>query len=289
MRRSRYIEARTRAGQFSLPLAWFGLLVAAAGVLVARYGSVGPQPVLAIIGAGWVISALALGLAIVGVIAVWREGLRGAASAFSGLLIACLALLWPLSIGVQIWRAPGLAEITTDTQSPPEFLAASQAMAAKILCNRTGPSDRFAAAPNQDAAPVALFRLNPLCAKDGLLLTSPPANQRALQDRGQIHALSLFLDQPPAEALKAVEIAARALGWSIVAVASTPDGVGQVDAVAKSDLLRFPQFVAARVRPTADGSQLDVRVVSAFGQVSPGASLRRIIDLHETLQGRDGG
>lgn len=255
MRRMNFIEARTRAGRWGARLAWFGLFVAIAGVLVARLGDVGPGPVLAVIGAGWVISGVALLLSLAGIVAVWREGLRGAPAAFTGLLVACVALLWPGIVGVQFWRTPGLAEFTTDTLAPPEFTAATQQLAAAA----------------------------------GTALGAPRANERLIQQGEQLNVLPLFMDQQPAEALKAVANAARAMGWRITVVSEAPEGGGQVEAIARSDLLRFPQYVVARIRPTADGSQLDVRVVSQYGALSPGTNLRRIIDLHETVQGGDDG
>lgn len=251
LKRDRLIEAPTRAGRFSPRLAWFGLFVAAGGVAAARLGDVGPWEVIAVICSGWALSAIALLLSVIGLTAVWRNGLRGGAAAFHGLVVGCLALMWPVSLGAQLWWAPELGDVSTDTTSPPEFSSTPQAIAAR----------------------------------GGVTPAAPPANQRALQERAQVLALPLFMDQQPADALKAAETAARSLGWKITGATVSPGGGGQFEAIARSDLLRFPQYVAARVRPTADGAQLDVRSVSEFGKYSPGANLRRILDLHEAVQG----
>lgn len=251
----RLTEARTRAGGFAPKLAWFGLFVTIGGVLAARFGEVGPLPAIAVICAGWALSAIALLLAITGLVVVWRQGLRGAASAMHGLVLSCLALAWPVILGAQIWRSPDQTDISTDMFSPPAFATAATAVAGR----------------------------------GGLIPPPAPPAPRPAADQTRLMALPLFLDQQPADALKAAEMAARSLGWTLTDTAVAPDGGGQFEAVARSDLLRFPQYVAVRVRPTADGAQLDVRVVSVFGRYSPGSGVQRVLDLHEAVQTVDEG
>ncbi len=251
----RLTEARTRAGGFSPKLAWFGLFVTIGGVLTAQFGEVGPWPVIAVICAGWALSAIALLLAIIGLVVVWRQGLRGGVAAMHGLVVSCLALAWPAILAGQIWRAPDQTDISTDTFSPPAFATTAGAVAGR----------------------------------GGLIPPLAPPVQRPSQDQARLMALPLFLDQQPAEALKAAETAARTLGWTLTDIAGAPDGGGQFEAVARSDLLRFPQYVAVRVRPTADGAQLDVRVLSVFGRYSPGSGVQRILNLHEAVQAVDEG
>ncbi len=255
MKRMRLTEARTRAGGFSPKLAWFGLFVTIGGVLAARFGDVGPWPVIAVICTGWMLSAIALLLAITGLVVVWRQGLRGATAAMHGFVISCLALAWPAILAAQIWRSPDQTDLSTDTFSPPAFATTARAAAGR----------------------------------SGFIPPPAPPVQRAAADQARLMALPLFLDQQPADALKAAETAARSLGWTLTDTVDAPDGGGQFEAVARSDLLRFPQYVAVRVRPTADGAQLDVRVVSVFGRYSPGSGVQRILDLHEAVQAVDEG
>lgn len=249
MKRMRLTEARTRAGSMAPVLAWFGLFVTAGGVLVARLGDVGPWPVIAVICAGWAISVIALLLAVTGLVVVWRQGLRGGGRAMHGLIISCLALAWPAVLMAPIWQSPDTSDVSTDVFTPPGFSEAPQIVAAR----------------------------------GGVVLPSS-ATTRPGQGRSHLMALPLFLDQPPADASKAVETAARSLGWTLIDTQFDKDGGARFEALARSDLLRFPQYVVVRVRPTADGAQLDVRVASPFARFSPGSNVQRILDLHEAVQ-----
>lgn len=249
MKRMRLTEARTRAGSIAPVLAWFGLFVTAGGVLVARLGDVGPWPVITVISAGWAISTMALLLAVAGLVVVWRQGLRGGGRAMHGLIVSCLALVWPAALIVQVWQLPDMTDVSTDVFTPPGFSEAPQIVAAR----------------------------------GGVVLPSP-ASRRSEQGQSHQMALPLFLDQPPADASKAVETAARSLGWTLIDTQFDADGGARFEAIARSDLLRFPQYAVARVRPTADGAQLDVRVASRFARFSPGSNVQRILDLHEAVQ-----
>lgn len=250
MRRVRYVETTTRAGRWGLALAWFGLFVALGGVIVARRGAVDPQAVLAVIGAGWLISALALVCAITGLVSVWRNGDRGGGRSFAGLVLALATLGWPAAIALQISQAPGLHVLSTDWSDPPQC-SASSGVATSVIW-----------APWRE-------RL---------------ASQQHLQQASQLQALPLFIDMPPAKAVAAVEAAVRSLGWSMGAVTASAGGGARFAATAHSKIVRFPQALCIRVRPTADGAQLDVQVASTYGELNPRAGLQRILDLHEAVQ-----
>jgi hypothetical protein len=63
-----------------------------------------------------------------------------------------------------------------------------------------------------------------------------------------------------------------------------PDVEGQIEAVARTDILRFADDVVIRVRPHEDGTRFDVRSVSRFGRSDlgrNGARIRQVLDLIE--------
>ncbi|MFC0283796.1 hypothetical protein ACFFJB_09310 [Camelimonas abortus] len=241
MRRAQFLETRTKAGRAGRFLAWFGLFAALGAVAVARAGRITPAETLAVLCAGWAVSLAALALSAAGVVTVWREGARGGLAAVTGLVVSVLSLLWPAVAALQLWRAPGEADIVTDAADPPAF-------------------------------------------SPGFVTVSPPRPAGAGGEPGHGLALPLFLEKSPAAAAADAAAAARALGWRTGPVIAGAGGAASFEAAARGDILGMPQYVAVRVRPTADGAQLDVRVADPYGFLVPGSGRRRIQELQEAVR-----
>lgn len=160
--------------------------------------------------------------------------------------IACVAVPWQ-------WRqraqgVPPIHDITTDTESPPEFVA--------VLPLR-------AAAPNP--------------AEYG-------GPEIAAQQREAYPGVRpLVLDLEPSTAFQRVHEAARAMGWDIVAADSA---AGRIEATATTFWFGFKDDVVVRLTPTdAGGTRVDVRSVSRVGRSDVGTNARRIREYLERLQG----
>jgi uncharacterized protein (DUF1499 family) len=177
-------------------------------------------------------------LALIGV-AVDRARHRAAAVA-AGLAIvvgiAAVAVPWN-------WRrtamsVPAIHDITTDTQTPPEFV--------ELRDLRSGATN-----------PVEYGGLE------------VAAQQRAAYPDVQPAVLALA----PAAALARARDAADALGWEIVAVDAA---TGRLEATDRTLWFGFYDDVVVRVTPTAGGSRVDARSLSRVGGSDVGTNARRL-------------
>ena len=221
----------------------------ALGVL-AVLGVVGAGPVhrLGLLGARWALGLFGLA-ALLGfagaVLAAWGIGLALLARAWrsvagSGLaLLVALAATAPLLVMVRAATAvPVIHDITTDTESPPQWVALQAARAASENGTAYG------------GAAVA-----------------------TLQKRAYRDLAPLTLPLPPDRAFARAEATARALGWRIVAVAPAE---GRLEASDTTLWFGFTDDIVVRVRPAPSGSRIDVRSASRVGRSDLGVNARRI-------------
>jgi uncharacterized protein (DUF1499 family) len=117
-----------------------------------------------------------------------------------------------------------------------------------------------------------------LAARNGRVPSEPPPESRLKQRQAYPQVAPLTLDLPPEEAFEFARKAAEARGWQIIDAVKPGGrmGVGHIDAVDRSFLLRLPDDVTVRIRPIADGSRIDVRSASRIGSHDFGANAKRI-------------
>lgn len=208
----------------------------------------GPSHRLGLLGARW---ALALvGLAALGgiagaVLALWGLALAVSARAWRSVagcglaLLVALAAAAPLVVMAHtVASVPVIHDITTDTDSPPPFVA--------LRALRAGSENGVA----YGGAGVA-----------------------AQQKRGYPDLAPLTLPLPPDRAFARAEAAARALGWRIVAAAPAE---GRLEASDSTRWFGFTDDVVVRVTAAPTGSRIDVRSASRVGRSDVGANARRI-------------
>jgi uncharacterized protein (DUF1499 family) len=131
-------------------------------------------------------------------------------------------------------------DITTDTETPPVFVA--------ILPLRAG-------------APNTAEYGGPEIA----------AQQRA----GYPDLGPLTLPVPTAQAFTRALTVAREMGWEIVASEANE---GRIEATATTFWFGFKDDVVIRVTPSGSGSRIDVRSVSRVGRSDVGTNAKRITD-----------
>lgn len=217
--------------------------IAVAGVVLA-----GPTHRLGLLGARWALGLFAIA-ALLGltaaVVAAWSIGLaliagawRSVAGAGLALLVA-LAATAPLLIMVRTAASvPVIHDITTDTESPPPWVALQPARTASENGTAYG----------------------------GIAVASQ--QKRAYRDLA-----SLALPLPPDRAFARVEAAARALGWRIVASAPAE---GRLEATDTTLWFGFTDDIVVRVRSVPQGSRIDVRSASRVGRSDLGTNARRV-------------
>ena len=231
-----------RAGTLTVIALGVGVL-ALVGVLLA-----GPSHRLGLLGTRWALGlfglAALLGLA-AAVLAAWGLGLAAMAGAWRGVagsglaFIVALVAATPLLVMVRAAASvPVIHDITTDTESPPQWVALKSARAASENGTAYGGSDVSA------------------------------KQRQAYRD-----VAPLLLTLPPEKAFIRAEAVTRALGWRIAAAAPAE---GRLEASDTTRWFGFTDDIVVRVRPAPSGSRVDVRSASRVGRSDLGVNARRV-------------
>jgi len=163
---------------------------------------------------------------------------RGFPLALVSLVIGLVVVGIPWQWWRTAQRVPPIHDITTDTETPPAFVA--------ILPLR-------ADAPN----PAAYG-----------------GPEVAVQQRAGYPDLGpLVLQAPPQQAFARALAATHDMGWEVVA---TEPGDGRIEATATTFWFGFKDDVVVRVTPADGGSRIDVRSVSRVGRSDVGTNAERI-------------
>jgi uncharacterized protein (DUF1499 family) len=237
-------EPYSRPAKWSPMLAWFALVVTVMAVLLIRFGRIDYQPGFIALGAGLAIALVAVGMSFVAFVRIWQEGRRGLGSAIKGLILAALVLAYPAVMAVRAVTLPQINDISTDTEDPPVF---SRSRAA-------------------------------LEARSGRVPPDVPPETRELQREAYVQIAPLTLDIGPEEAFTLVRKAADNLGWRVIEAVPPGGrvGTGRLEAVDRTLLLKMPDDITVRIRPRADGTRIDIRSASRYGNHDLGANAKRI-------------
>lgn len=237
-------EPYSRPAKWSPMLAWFALVVTVMAVLLIRFGRIDYQPGFIALGAGLAIALVAVGMSFIAFVRIWQEGRRGLGSAIKGLIIAALVLAYPAVMAVRAVTLPQINDISTDTEDPPVF---SRSRAA-------------------------------LEARSGRVPPDVPPETRELQREAYVQIAPLTLDIGPEEAFALVRKAADNLGWRVIEAVPPGGrvGTGRLEAVDRTLLLKIPDDITVRIRPRADGTRIDIRSASRYGNHDLGANAKRI-------------
>lgn len=251
MRRLLIEEPISRAAYWSPRLAWFALAVTAVAVLYLRAQWIELLPGFVSLAAGLGLALAAAALAAVAFVRIWREGRRGLGRAVKGLMLAALVLGYPGWFAVRGALLPVLNDVTTDTENPPSFSLSRAALEAR----------------------------------NGRVPPEPPLQARLKQRQAYPQIGPLTLDVPAEEAFDLARQAAESRGWRIVETVRPGgrSGLGRIEAVDRTFLLRLPDDVTVRIRPIADGARIDVRSASRLGTHDFGTNAARIRRYLDTL------
>lgn len=175
-----------------------------------------------------------------GILARPGSAQRGFSLALIGVIIGLVVTWIPWQWGQTAQRVPMIHDITTDTETPPVFVA--------ILPLRAG-------------APNSADYGGPEIA----------AQQRA----GYPDLGPLTLPVPTTQAFPHALTVAREMGWEIVASEASE---GRIEATATTFWFGFKDDVVIRITPSGTGSRIDVRSVSRVGRSDVGANAQRITE-----------
>jgi uncharacterized protein (DUF1499 family) len=245
MARRRISEQPTsRLAIWSRRVALFSLAATLIAVIVVRSGALEIVPALSTLAGALALAILAILLAFGAAVSIWKDGVAGVGEAVTGLLIGLALIAYPAFLGVKAYRLPAIYDITTDPIDPPKFEAIA----------RLRP---------RDANPVAYAGL-----------------YTAEQQRVAYSDIEPDLvTASPQEAYNAVLKVIAKRKWHVVDArppqANAPRD-GLIEAIARTPILGFRDDVAVRVRPTQEGSRIDVRSASRYGRHDLGANAARV-------------
>lgn len=177
-------------------------------------------------------AAAAIALALPGVRAGW--GLRLTLA----LLAGATSALPPAEFVRRVKAVPSIHDITTDVESPPQFVAIL-----KLRAGATNPPDY------------------------------PGPHIGELQGIAYPQLRPLQLAAPPREVFARAAAASEGMGWEVVA---KDPAAGRIEAVATTRWFGFKDDVVIRVAPAGTGSRVDLRSKSRVGRSDLGANAARI-------------
>jgi hypothetical protein len=262
---SRLAISAKRLAKISLLLALTALAAAHAHGVTARFFAAltlrpnnVPDP-----GLGLFIFLVALAVAVVALVfvaaaavSIWMRGRRGVPQLIVALLLVALLAPYPAYLALSADNAAWLADISTDTDDPPAFSTAPDALAA-----RGG-------------------------------WTPPPLapERRREQEAAYPDVKTISLDMETEEAFKATREAVTQLKWKILEEVH-PGGArrpeGHVEALARSTALGIPRLVSIRIRPVEGETRIDVRVVTRYLPSDLGAGATLIGQLGDIVEEKD--
>jgi uncharacterized protein (DUF1499 family) len=233
-------EPMSQLALWSSRLAWFALAVTVLSIIIVRSGLLEIVPALATFAAALVFAGLAVLLALVSFIAIWRQGLAGLGRALLGLLLGLCLLAYPAYLGYRATKLPAINDITTDPANPPRF--------------------------------DVLARLRPRGTND-----YPGTKVAALQRAAYPDILPLQVDVLPPMAFNiALKLVAKRKWHVVDAQPPAPNRAGVIEAVARTPIMGFRDDVVIRVSGLDGGARIDLRSASRFGTSDFGDNAKRI-------------
>jgi len=244
MRRLILEEPVSRPAKWSPTVATFALVVTVMAVALIRFGRIDYTPGFVVLGTGLGLALLAIVLSGLAFLRIWQEGRRGLGSAVQGMVIAVAVLAYPSWFAFKAVTLPPINDVSTDTDNPPAFSRSRAALDARG--GRVPP----------DVTPA----------------------DRDLQREAYQQIAPLTLDLSPDEAFEIVRKAAQNRGWEIIEAVKPGGriGLGRLEAVDRTFLLRLPDDITVRLRPRVDGTRIDIRSASRTGRHDLGTNAQRI-------------
>lgn len=267
-----YLKKRLRTARFARRLAGFSLILLAVSVVVFRLHGVDfhvLEILLCIVGG---LAALALLLALTGLMRVWRKGHRGGGAALAALAIA-------LVVGAPFALAGALA-----LRNPPTNMAETDGIAEENVPAAEADADADEALSGRvfaARAPQIYAAVRRVLGDVGWTVSGVETADPEPEDGGTGEAPP---DEPPPIA-GAIPVPTPRDAPDEDAADKAPDPLDQPDAgeyriaaVARSPVLALPSDVEIRIVEDASQAYLDLRSVSRFGARDFGQNRRFIED-----------
>lgn len=234
-------------------IAWFAVLLLVMSLFLHRILSL-PTPMA--INLAFTAFAMAVAVLCMSAIAgldIWVTGRQGAARIIMAVFVSLAMLAVPLSVWIESRKYPMIADISTDTKSPPEFYS--------LLSARGDAANP--AAYNPDNAP--------------------------LQQRGYPDLRTLVVPRSADDTFDVVLQALTKLKMKPVfelAPADSPSGDGLIELSDRTLILGFRDDVVIRVAGDEASARVDVRSASRYGRNDFGQNAMRVRMILKEIVGR---
>jgi Protein of unknown function (DUF1499) len=263
VRRRTVEEPPSRLAIWARRVALFSLAATLIAVIIVRSGALEIVPALSTLAGALMLAVVAILMALGAAIVIWFEGVGGGKEAATAFLIGFALIAYPVYLGIKGYKLPAIYDVTTDPIDPPRF-------------------DAIARLRPRDANPITY---------EGLYAAELP--HAAYSDIEPD-----LTDSSPQEAYDAAMKVITKRKWRIVdarppqgGAPPQPTGVrgpvppappprdGFIEAIARTPILGFRDDVVVRVRPTSDGTRIDVRSASRYGRHDLGTNATRVRNL----------
>jgi len=265
-RRRTVEEPPSRLAIWARRVALFSLAATLIAVIIVRSGALEIVPALSTLAGALVLAVLAILLAIGAAIVIWFEGVGGTKEAATAFFIGLALIAYPLYLGVKGYRLPAIYDITTDPIDPPRF-------------------DAIARLRPRDANPITYEGLYAAELQHAAYSDIEPDLTDSTPQEAYDAAMKVIIKRkwrivdarpPQGSALRAVDARApQAPG--------PPPRDGFIEAIARTPILGFRDDVVVRVRPTSDGTRIDVRSASRYGRHDLGTNAARVRNLIDDI------
>lgn len=240
--------------RWSSRIAVFSASLVVVGVVLHRLTAFPTKVAVNLFAVGGVGGCLAILVGLIALAQIWHRGHGGAGKAAIGIVLPLLMMAWPLTFVPAFMKLPRIYDVTTDTATPPPFVALAKM--------RTGDA-------NPARYPGETFAQEQLKAYPDLR--------------------TYVLERGVEEAYDLVEEIVRKLKWKIAS--SDPPTVkplkaGVLEATDLTPVLGFADDVVIRVDGSATRSRIDVRSSSRFGVADGGQNASRVRKFLAELQSR---
>jgi len=228
-------------------IALFALAVAALAIIIERADLLELVPVLVTVAVALALAALAVVMAFAAFVSLWNNGGPGFLQAMTAVVIGAVLLAYPGYLAAKAHRLPAITDVTTDTDDPPRFEVVS----------KLRPAERN------------LY---------------PGSTAAGLQKETWPDIEPLEVTATPKAAFDGVMAVFTKRKWRIVDSRAPSSGRdGHIEAIARSPVMGLRDDVTVRIRPTREGSRVDIRSASRFGTVDFGGNAERVMALLDDI------
>lgn len=236
------LQRESKQARWSRRIAIFAAQIVLVSLLLHRFEILGTPAATNLFAVGAFGGFIALTLALIASVRIWRLGLLGGEHAAAGALIGLLLLAGPAWYLPDLLVRPKINDVTTDFRSPPKFTT-------------------IASMRQTDANPV-----------------NYPGNYVAEQ---QVDAYPdirpMVLERSAEETYDLVHEAVKRLGWQVVNKRQpNSNQPGRIEAVTRTLLMGYQDDISIRVTSGPGEARIDARSASRYGEHDFGANAKRI-------------